>query len=84
MFVAVGVFAAKVEQIDAREDDEEAAEEGDGVDGGCGVEALEEETGCDEGAGGEADVVKGVDNVGCELAQGLVEVIHLCQNAACD
>ena len=58
---AVGVFAREVEEVDAGEDDEEAAEQGDGVDGGGGVEALEEEAGGDEGAGGEGDVVEGVD-----------------------
>lgn len=58
---AVGVFAREVEEVDAGEDDEEAAEQGDGVDGGGGVEALEEEAGGDEGACGEGDVVEGVD-----------------------
>lgn len=57
----VGVFPREVEEVDAGEDDEEAAEQGDGVNGGGGVEALEEEAGGDEGAGGEGDVVEGVD-----------------------
>lgn len=65
VFVAVGVFAAEVEQVDAGEDDEEAAEEGYCVYGGGGVETLEEETRCDERAGGEAYVIEGVDAVCC-------------------
>lgn len=64
MSVAVGVVAREVEEVYAGEDDEEAAEQGDGVDGGGGVEALEEEAGGDKGAGGEGDVVEGVDASG--------------------
>lgn len=42
---AIGVAAAEVEQVDACKGDEEAAEQGEGVDGfGC-VEALEEDEG---------------------------------------
>jgi hypothetical protein len=59
--VAVWVFAAEVEEVDAGEDDEEAAEEGEGVDGGGGVEAAEEDEGGDEGEGCEGYVVEGVD-----------------------
>jgi hypothetical protein len=97
---AVGVFSREIEEVDAGKDDEEAAEQGDGVYGGGGVEALEEEAGGDEGAGGEGDVVEGVDaggrlvaeqfwvegdvHVGGELAQGLVEVVHLREDAAYD
>jgi len=44
---AVRVFAREVQEVDAGEDCEEAAEEGDGVDGvGC-VEAGEEDEGGD-------------------------------------
>jgi hypothetical protein len=45
--VAVGVVAREVEEVDAGEDDEEAAEKGDCVYGRGGVEALEEEEGGD-------------------------------------
>ena len=51
----------EVQEIYAREDDEETAEQGDGVDCGCSVEALEEEARSDEGTGREHDVVEGVD-----------------------
>ena len=57
---AVRVFAGEVEQVDAGEDDEEATEEGDGVDGvGC-VEAPEEDKGGAEGCCGEGNIVEGV------------------------
>lgn len=45
--MAVGVFAREVEEVDAGEDCEEAAEEGDGVYGVGGVEAAEEDEGGD-------------------------------------
>jgi hypothetical protein len=95
--VALGVFAREVEEVDAGEDDEEAAEKGDCVYGVAGVEALEENKRCDEGAGGKGDVVQriytgglasvwqsGKNNnahVGVELTQSLVKVVHLSQNA---
>ena len=62
---AVGIVAGQVEQVDAGEDDEEAAEEGDCVYGGGGVEALEQKAGCDEREGREGYVVEGVDAAGC-------------------
>jgi hypothetical protein len=58
---AVWIVAAEVEEVDACEGDEEAAEEGDGVDGFGGVEAAEEDKGCAEGGGCEGYVVEGVD-----------------------
>jgi len=61
---AFGVFAREVEEVDAGEDDEEAAEQGDGVDCVGGVEALEEDEGGAEGAGCEGYVVEGVDTKG--------------------
>jgi hypothetical protein len=65
MSVAVGVVAREVEKVYAGKDDEEAAEEGDCIYGGCGVEALEQKEGCDECACGECDIVKRVDAVWC-------------------
>lgn len=53
----VGVAAGEVEEVDACEDDEEAGEEGDGVDCVCGVEAAEEDEGCDEGGRCECHIV---------------------------
>jgi hypothetical protein len=58
---AVGVFAGEVEEVDAGEDDEEAANEGDGVDGVCRVEAAEEDEGGDEGESRKCDIVEWVD-----------------------
>lgn len=58
---AVGVLARQIEQVDAGEDGQEAAEEGDRVACVDGVEALEEDEGGDEGEGGEGYVVEGVD-----------------------
>lgn len=51
--LAIGVFTGKIEKVDAGEDREEAAEEGDGVDRVGGVEAAEEDEGGDECAGRE-------------------------------
>lgn len=98
---AVGVVAAEVEEVDAREGDEEAADEGEGADHVGGVEAVEEDEGGAEGGRGEGDVVEWVDagrgwglavveylgnrsfdvHVGGELAERLVEVVHLRQDA---
>jgi hypothetical protein len=58
--IAVGVFAGEVQEVDAGEDGEEAAEERDCVYGvGC-IEAAEEDEGGDEGTGGECYVVERV------------------------
>jgi hypothetical protein len=59
-FVAVWVTAGEVEEVDACEDDEEATEQGEGVDGVGGTEAAEEEEGGAEGCGSEGHVVEGV------------------------
>ena len=67
---AIGVFARKVEEVDAGEDDEEAAKERDGVYGGGGVEALEQEARSDEGKGGECYVVEGVYTRAVSLDRG--------------
>lgn len=61
--VAVRVAAGEIEEIDAGEDDEEAAEEGEGIDGVGGVEAAEENEGGAERGGREGDVVERVDSV---------------------
>ena len=102
--VAIGVLTREVEEVYAGEDDEEAAEQRDGVDSRRSVEALEKQAGCDEGASGESHVVERVHAVYCqlrslgdctgrcaedvhvggELAESLVEVVHLGQNAADD
>ena len=60
-------LARDVEQVDAHEDDEEAAEERDGVDAAGGVEPLEEDGGGDNSAGGETDIV---DRVDAEISGG--------------
>lgn len=68
--VAGGVVAARqVQQVDAREDDEEAAEQADGVDGRGGVEAAEEDEGGDEGEGREGYVVERVDSAAALTAR---------------
>lgn len=64
---AVGVVAAEVEEVDAREGDKEAADEGERVDGFGGVEALEEDKRGAERGGGECDIVKGVYAIGGQL-----------------
>lgn len=79
--VAVGIDPADVEQVDAAEDDEEAGEEGYGVDGVRGVEAAEEDEGCEQGEGREGDVVERVDEGGVKLVEGLVEIVHLREDA---
>lgn len=60
-------LARDVEQVDAHEDDKEAAEERDGVDAAGGVEPLEEDGGGDNSAGGETDIV---DRVDAEISGG--------------
>jgi len=55
------IFARKIEKVDTGEDGKEATKEGNGVDGVARVEALEEDEGGDESAGGESDIVQGVD-----------------------
>jgi len=55
------VRAREVEEVDAREGDEEAADQRDGVDRVGGVEAAEEDEGGAEGGGREGYVVEGVD-----------------------
>lgn len=69
-------FSAQVEQIDAHEDDEEAADEADAVSRPSRTHALEEDEGGKDGGGGEEDVVDGVDDVCREGLQSLVEVVH--------
>lgn len=57
----IGVAARQVQQVHAREGDEETAEEREGVDGVGGIEtAVEYERGT-EGRGREGNVVQGVD-----------------------
>jgi hypothetical protein len=58
---AVRVVARKIKEIDAGEDNEESAEEGDSVYSRGRVETLEEEEGGYEGAGCERYVVEGVN-----------------------
>jgi hypothetical protein len=58
---AVRIVARKIKEIDAGEDDEETAKEGDGVYSRRRVEALEEEERGYEGAGCERYVVEGVN-----------------------
>ena len=60
---AVGIVAGEVEQVDAREGDEEAADEGEGADDVGRVEAVEEDEGSAEGGRGEGDVIKRVDTI---------------------
>ena len=63
---AVGVGAAEVEEVDAREGDEEAADQGENADCLGRVKALEEDEGGAEGRGREGDVVEGIDaDEGC-------------------
>lgn len=78
---AVGIFAREVEEVDACEDDEEAAEEGNGIYGVGRVEALEKDEGCEEREGRECDVVEWIDNIRRKLAERLIKVVHLRQNA---
>lgn len=58
---AVGVGAAEVEEVDAREGDEKPADQGEDADGLGRVKALEEDEGGAEGRRREGDVVEGVD-----------------------
>ncbi len=55
--VAVRITARKVEEVDAGEDDEEAAEEGESVDSVGSIKAAEEDEGRAECSCGESDIV---------------------------
>ena len=55
--MSIRVFFREVKQEDAREYDEEAAEEGDRIDFGGSVEAFEEDEGGEEDGGCEGYVV---------------------------
>lgn len=94
------IFPREVEEVNAGEDDEETAEERDGVDRIGRVEALEEDEGRQEGKSCKCHIIKRVDtvaksacgrevlrlidvHVGTELAQCLVEVVHL-RHDCCD
>lgn len=68
-------LATDVEQINAHEDDEEAADERKGVDRVSSVEPLEEDGARDDGGGREEDVVDRVDDIGGECVEGFVEVV---------
>ena len=60
----LGIVTRKVEEIDSREDYQEATEERNCVDRvGC-VEALEKDEGCDECASCECHVIKRIYTVG--------------------
>lgn len=68
-------LAREVEQVDAHEDDEEAADERDGVDAASGVEPLEQDGRRNDGSCGEEDVVDGVDDIGREGVKSTVEEV---------
>jgi hypothetical protein len=73
---------ADIEQVNAHENDEEAAEEGDRVDSASGVESLEEDGAGDDGGGREEHVVDRVDDVRGERVQGFIEVVLSVVSAA--
>ena len=76
---AVGIVARKVEQVNAGEDYEEAAEEGDCVDGRRSVETAEEEERGDECAGCEGDVIERVNTISRQqLAMCALQVGRTC------
>lgn len=63
-FVPKRILPGEIEQVDAREDNEEATNQADGVDCVGGVEASEENEGSDKNGGGEEDVVNRVNAFG--------------------
>lgn len=68
-------LARNVEQVNAHENDDETAQQRDGVDGVGGVEALEQDCRGDNRRGREEDVVDRVDDVGRERVERLVKVV---------
>jgi hypothetical protein len=68
--------STQVEEIDAHENDQEATHKREGVLRARRSESLEEDEGGDDGGRREKDVVHGVDDVGGEGVEGLVEVVH--------
>lgn len=59
--LAVGVASREVEKVDTGENDEEAAEQRNGVDGIGSVESTEQDEGGAECGGRKGDIVKRVD-----------------------
>lgn len=55
--MTLGIFAGKIEEVHAGENDEEAGQERNGIDRVGRVEALKEDKGCEEGAGCECYIV---------------------------
>lgn len=78
---AVGVGAGEVEQVNTGKGDQKSRDERQSVNRVGGVEAAKQNKGGAEGGGRESDIVQRVDNVGGELAQSFVEVVHLGQDA---
>lgn len=61
--MSVGIVSRQVEQVDAGEDDQESAKQGNCVHGIGGVESLEENKRSAERGGRKGDIVEGVDAV---------------------
>lgn len=95
---SVRVIAGEIQEVHAGEDDEEAAKQRDGVNGGRGVKTLEKKERGNKRAGSECDIIERIHAIGLlaastplvgtcihirrELAQGLVEVVHLGEDTA--
>lgn len=85
----VRVAAREVEEVDAAEDNEEATEEGDGVDRVGSIETLEEDEGGTEGSSCEGYVVErcysvlyqNISSMYFEEAQGAYRELENCVKA---
>ena len=71
----MGVTSRKVQEIDARESDQESAKQREGVDWVIRVESAEEDKGGTEGGGGERYVVERVD-AGTTVSKGQLSELH--------
>jgi hypothetical protein len=59
--VSIGVGIGEIKQVNAGKGDEEADQEGDGVDGVGGIKSREEDERGAENGGGEGDIVKRIN-----------------------
>ena len=60
-FVSLWIIARQIEEVYARENDEESTEERDGIDGSRGIEAHKQYEGGENGRRSKSNVVQGVN-----------------------
>lgn len=69
--VSIGIVSRQIEQVDSGEDNQESAQQGNGVNGIGSVESLEENKRSAERGGRKGDIVEGIDAVERSLLAGV-------------